>query len=52
MVVNQQVLTVDRVAPVRTGLRIKTIALPAEHGAWGLLFEPIALGVLGRAFGL
>lgn len=28
------------------GVRLKTIALPAEHGAWGLLFEPIALGLL------
>jgi len=46
MVVNQEVLTVDRVTHARTGLRIKTIALPAEHGGWGLLFEPIALGLL------
>lgn len=28
------------------GVRLKTIALPAEHGGWGLLFEPIALGLL------
>jgi len=27
-------------------VRAKTIALPAEHGGWGLLFEPIALGLL------
>lgn len=27
-------------------MRLKTIALPAEHGGWGLLFEPIALGLL------
>jgi hypothetical protein len=30
----------------RGGVRIKTIALPAEHGGWGLLFEPIAFGLL------
>lgn len=29
-----------------SGVRIKSIALPAEHGGWALLFEPIALGVL------
>lgn len=28
------------------GVRLKTVALPAEHGGWGLLFEPIALGLL------
>ncbi|HEX3084990.1 MAG TPA: YwiC-like family protein [Pyrinomonadaceae bacterium] len=28
------------------GVRIKTIALPAEHGGWGFLLEPIALGLL------
>ncbi len=30
----------------RRGLRIRPIALPAEHGGWGLLFEPIILGLL------
>ena len=30
----------------KNGVRLKTIALPAEHGGWGLLFEPIALGLL------
>ncbi len=30
----------------RGRVRVKTIALPAEHGGWGLLFEPIALGLL------
>src|SRR6266545_219450 len=28
------------------GVRIRPIALPAEHGGWGLLFEPIVLGLL------
>lgn len=27
-------------------VRLKTVALPIEHGAWGLLLEPIALGLL------
>ncbi|HXI24510.1 MAG TPA: YwiC-like family protein [Pyrinomonadaceae bacterium] len=30
----------------RNGVRIKTIALPAEHGGWGLVFEPVVLGLL------
>jgi YwiC-like protein len=28
------------------GVRIRPIALPVEHGGWGLLFEPIVLGLL------
>lgn len=27
-------------------MRIKTIALPAEHGGWGFLLEPVVLGLL------
>lgn len=27
-------------------VRLRPIALPAEHGGWGLLFEPIVLGML------
>jgi hypothetical protein len=27
------------------GVRIKTIAIPPEHGAWGFLLEPILLGL-------
>ncbi len=27
-------------------IRLRPIALPAEHGGWGLLFEPIVLGLL------
>ena len=38
------VITKRPLAP--NGVRIKTIALPAEHGGWGLLFEPIVLGLL------
>lgn len=39
-------------------LRLRTIALPPEHGSWGLVLEPIALGMLvapsaaGLALGL
>ncbi|HLN98735.1 MAG TPA: YwiC-like family protein, partial [Pyrinomonadaceae bacterium] len=28
------------------GVRIRPVALPVEHGGWGLLFEPILLGLL------
>jgi hypothetical protein len=27
-------------------VRLKTIAIPIEHGGWGFLFEPIVLGML------
>ncbi|MCB9450121.1 MAG: YwiC-like family protein [Anaerolineaceae bacterium] len=27
-------------------IKLKTVALPAEHGGWGFLFEPILLGLL------
>src|SRR6185369_11658571 len=37
---------VDLSRPARKGMRIKTIALPAEHGGWGFLLEPIVLGLL------
>ncbi len=33
---------VGRVARVR----LRSVALPVEHGGWGLLLEPIALGLL------
>ena len=39
-------MTANQLTRARQGVRIKTIALPAEHGGWGLLFEPIALGLL------
>jgi hypothetical protein len=28
------------------GLRLKTVALPNEHGGWGLSLEPVVLGLL------
>jgi hypothetical protein len=45
MVVNEQAFANER-PRARSGVRIKTVALPAEHGGWGLLFEPIVLGLL------
>ena len=30
----------------RSGIPLKTIALPIEHGSWGFVFEPIAAGLL------
>ncbi|MBI5961435.1 MAG: YwiC-like family protein [Chloroflexi bacterium] len=33
---------------IPAGVRLKTVALPPEHGAWGFLLEPILLG-LGAA---
>jgi len=32
-------------------VRYKTIALPAEHGGWGLLFEPLVLGLVAAPSG-
>jgi len=45
MAANERTL-VTKQARANNGVRLKTIALPAEHGGWGLLFEPIALGLL------
>jgi YwiC-like protein len=28
------------------GMRLRTVALPIEHGGWGLALEPVALGLL------
>ncbi len=33
-------------ASINREIRIKSIALPAEHGGWGFLIEPIVLGLL------
>lgn len=32
--------------PSKQSVRLKTVALPAEHGGWGFLFEPILLGLV------
>ncbi|MBV9241336.1 MAG: YwiC-like family protein [Acidobacteria bacterium] len=29
----------------RPGFKIRSIALPNEHGSWGILFEPLVLGI-------
>ena len=31
---------------MRSDVRLRPIALPAEHGSWGLVLEPIVLGLL------
>jgi hypothetical protein len=45
MAAHERIL-VAKQSRAKNGVRVKTIALPAEHGGWGLLFEPIALGLL------
>lgn len=39
-------MVANQLTQPRNGVRLKTIALPAEHGGWGFLLEPIALGLL------
>jgi YwiC-like protein len=46
MISIEDTATADQLTRARHGVRIKTVALPAEHGGWGLLCEPIALGLL------
>jgi uncharacterized membrane protein YgdD (TMEM256/DUF423 family) len=46
MIASEQTLRANQSTRGKTGVRIKTIALPAEHGGWGFLLEPIALGLL------
>ena len=45
MVASERTLVATQ-SRAKNGVRLKTIVLPAEHGGWGLLFEPIALGLL------
>lgn len=33
-------------APARGRVRVRTVALPVEHGGWSLTLEPVALGLL------
>ena len=28
------------------GVRLRTVALPVEHGGWGISLEPVVLGLL------
>jgi YwiC-like protein len=46
MVADEQAVRTSHLRHARTGVRVKTIALPAEHGGWGFLLEPIVLGLL------
>lgn len=46
MVARETTLRSRQNTGARNGVRIKTIALPAEHGGWGLVFEPVVLGLL------
>lgn len=39
-------VTIQTKASSKSGIRLRPIALPVEHGGWGLLFEPIVLGLL------
>jgi hypothetical protein len=34
------------VRPGASGVRLKTLALPTEHGGWGITLEPVVLGLL------
>ncbi len=49
---------VSHTSPGAAKVRLKSVALPPEHGGWGFLFEPILLGLFvaaswgGLAFGL
>lgn len=42
----QEHVLVAKESRAKNGVRLKTIALPAEHGGWGFLLEPIVLGLL------
>jgi hypothetical protein len=33
------------VSPTHSGVRLKSVALPPEHGAWGFLLEPVVAGL-------
>src|SRR5437764_14320935 len=43
---NQLQERVGEVSRPQNRVRLKTIALPVEHGGWGLSLEPVALGLL------
>ncbi len=46
MIANQHALPNSPRGRARNSVRLKTIALPAEHGGWGIVLEPIALGLM------
>ena len=39
-------IVASKLIGANSGVRLRSIALPVEHGGWGLLFEPILLGLL------
>ena len=39
-------IAIKHVKPSPITVRVRPVALPVEHGGWGLLFEPIILGLL------
>ncbi|MFN6962183.1 MAG: YwiC-like family protein [Pyrinomonadaceae bacterium] len=39
-------MTAAAMAKPRTSIPVKSIVLPIEHGSWGFLLEPIALGLI------
>src|SRR5437764_8878495 len=43
---NQLQERVGEVSRPQNRVRLKTVALPVEHGGWGLSLEPVALGLL------
>ncbi|HTH51599.1 MAG TPA: YwiC-like family protein [Pyrinomonadaceae bacterium] len=38
-------MTIPTAAKPRPSFKLKSIALPTEHGSWGILFEPLVLGI-------
>lgn len=41
-----RLIVAEKHPAVKSGVRLRSVALPAEHGGWSLLFEPILLGLL------
>ena len=39
-------IVASKLPGVNSNVRLRSVALPVEHGGWGLLFEPILLGLL------
>jgi hypothetical protein len=45
-IIHQRSLSLATTYPLSTRKTIRTVALPAEHGGWGFLLEPLVLGLL------
>ena len=37
---------IDALPATKNRVRLRTVALPAEHGGWGFIVEPVLLGLL------